>query len=78
MEWTNLSVFFFFYLIELQSATANEIFQVLLDCLQLYGMKTTFLSSYLVSVECDGAAVMLGYKSGVAKLFKEEFPSVIN
>jgi hypothetical protein len=29
-------------------------------------------------VECDGAAVMLGYKSGVAKLFKEEFPSVIN
>jgi hypothetical protein len=63
-------------LIELQSATANGNFQVLLDCLQLYGMKSIFLSSYLVSVACDSAAVMLGRKSGVAKLLKAEFPSV--
>jgi hypothetical protein len=40
-------------------------------------METTFLSSYLVSVACDFAAVMLGRKSGVAKLLKDEFPSVI-
>jgi hypothetical protein len=64
-------------LIELQSATANGNFQALLDCLQLYGMKTTFFSSYLVSVACDSAEVKLGRKSGVAKLLKDEFPSVI-
>jgi hypothetical protein len=28
-------------------------------------------------VACDGAAVMLGRKNGVAKLLKDEFPSVI-
>jgi hypothetical protein len=30
-----------------------------------------------MSVACDGAAVMLGRKSGVAKLLKDEFPSAI-
>jgi hypothetical protein len=72
-----VSFFFFLDLMELQSATANGIFQALLDCLQLYGTKAIFLSSYLVSVACDGAEVMLGRKSGVAKLLKDEFPSVI-
>jgi hypothetical protein len=36
-----------------------------------------FFSSYLVSVACDGAAVISGRKSGVAELLKDEFPSVI-
>jgi hypothetical protein len=40
-------------------------------------MKTTFLSSCLVIVACDGAAMMLGRKSVVAKLLEDEFPSVI-
>jgi hypothetical protein len=66
----------FFYLVELQSVTAKGIFQALLSCLQLCSMKKLF-NFYLVSVVCDGAAVMLGYKSGAAKLLKDEFPSVI-
>jgi hypothetical protein len=75
--WDGLPCKSFFYLIELQSAKAHGIFQALLDCLQFFGMKTTFLSSYLVSVVCVSAVVMLGRKSGVAKLLKDEFPSVI-
>jgi hypothetical protein len=66
----------FLDLIELQSDKENGLFQALLDCLQLYDMKKLFCS-YLVSVTCDGAALMLGRKSGVAKLLKGEFPSVI-
>jgi hypothetical protein len=54
MDYT---VSLFLDLIELQSATANGIFQALLDCLQIYGVKKKFLSSYLVSVACDGAAL---------------------
>jgi hypothetical protein len=38
----------FLDLIELQSAMANGIFQTLFHCLQLYGMKKTFLSTCLV------------------------------
>jgi hypothetical protein len=37
----------------------------------------TFLSPYLVSVAFDGAVVLIECKSGVAKLLKDEFPSVI-
>jgi hypothetical protein len=33
----------FLDLIELQIAMANGVFQALLDCIQLYGIKTTFL-----------------------------------
>jgi hypothetical protein len=54
-----------------------EFFQALVDDLQLYGMTETCLSSFLVSVACDGTSVMLGLKSGVAELLKEEFRSVI-
>jgi hypothetical protein len=63
--------------IELQCVTADRFFQALLDCLQLHGMTETFLSSYLVSGTCDGAVVILGRKSGVAKLLKYEFLSII-
>lgn len=64
-------------LIELQSTNANGIFQALLECLQSYGITKQILRSYLVSVACDGAAVMLGRKSGVCKLLRDEFPSII-
>jgi hypothetical protein len=67
----------FLNLIKVQSATANGIFQSLLDCLLLCGMRENILSSYLMSAACDDAAVMLGRKSGVAKLLKDDFPSVI-
>jgi hypothetical protein len=65
MELTTLSIFFSIYLIELQSATANGIFQALFNFLQVYGMKK--ISSHLVSVERDSATVMLVRTSGVAK-----------
>jgi hypothetical protein len=40
--WNRLHCQSFFYVIELQSATANGIFQALLDCLQLNGIKKPF------------------------------------
>jgi hypothetical protein len=40
-------------------------------------MTEEYLKDYLVSVACDGAAVMFGYRGGVKKLLKENFPSVI-
>jgi hypothetical protein len=36
-----------------------------------------YVSERLVSVACSGAAVILGSHSGVKKLMKERFPSVI-
>jgi hypothetical protein len=53
------------------------VFKALLDSLQLYDMIKTSLSPCLVSVSCDAAAVMLACNSGVAKLLRDEFPSVI-
>lgn len=64
-------------LVELASLTANGIFDSLMSCLKSYGMSTTFLSSCLIGVVCDGAAVMLGRKNGVAKLLRDEFPDIV-
>jgi hypothetical protein len=67
MEWNSMSTFF------LNNRTSKFhgrwIFEALLDCLQLYSMTETSFSCYLVSVACSDAAVMLGRKSGVARLF---------
>ncbi|XP_065675613.1 E3 SUMO-protein ligase KIAA1586-like [Hydra vulgaris] len=62
---------------ELESVTAKGVFVALLECLHSYGMKDEYLKNYLVSVACDGAAVMLGCKSGVFKLITEKFLFVI-
>jgi hypothetical protein len=70
---------FKYYLDELQlqrvnrtvKCHSNNFFQDLLSSLQLYAMTKTFLSSYLVSAACDGAAMMLRCNSGVAKLLKD-------
>ena len=40
-------------------------------------MTEDYFKRYLVSLACDGAAVMLGCKSGVKKLLSERFPSII-
>ncbi|KAJ8869950.1 hypothetical protein PR048_028961 [Dryococelus australis] len=45
--------------------------------LQSLGFTEEFLSEHLISLTCDGAAVMFGSLSGVAKLFKEKFPSIV-
>jgi hypothetical protein len=40
-------------------------------------MTEEYLNDYLVSVACDGAAVMFGCRGGVKKLLKEKFPPII-
>jgi hypothetical protein len=64
-------------LIELDDVTATGIFSSLICHLQSIGMTEEYLNDYLVSVACDGAAVMLGSPGGVKKLLKEKFPSII-
>jgi hypothetical protein len=60
----------FIYLIELHDVTAIGIFSRLIYRLQSIGMTEEYLNDYLVSVACDGAAVMFGYRGGVKKLLK--------
>jgi hypothetical protein len=40
-------------------------------------MTEEYLNDYLVSVACDGAAVMFVSRGRVTKLLKEKFPSII-
>ena len=48
-----------------------------MNCLQFYGMTKQYLKDHLICLSCDGAAVMLGRSNGVAKLMRDEFPSMI-
>ncbi|XP_065662771.1 E3 SUMO-protein ligase KIAA1586-like [Hydra vulgaris] len=73
----NLPINLFLDLVELESVTAKGLFVALLECLHSYGMKDEYLKNYLVSVACNGAAVMLGCKSCIFKLITEKFPFVI-
>lgn len=73
----NSAVNLFLDLIELQVVTSAGILDSLLGCLHSHGMTEEYLRSKLVCVACDGAAVMLGRKSGLKKLLTERFPSVI-
>lgn len=67
----------FLDLVQLESVNAKGIFTSLLNCLHSYGIMDDYLRQHLISVTCDGAAVMLGNKSGVGTLLKEQFPSII-
>ncbi|XP_065662819.1 uncharacterized protein LOC136085442 [Hydra vulgaris] len=73
----NSPINLFLDLVELESVTAKGLFVALIECLHSYGMKDEYLENYLFSVACDGAAVMLGCKSGVFKLITNKFPFVI-
>ncbi|XP_065668012.1 E3 SUMO-protein ligase KIAA1586-like [Hydra vulgaris] len=73
----NSPINLFLDLVELESVTAKGLFVALLECLHSYGKKDEYLKNYLVSVACDGAAVMLGCKNGVFKLITEKFSFVI-
>ncbi|KAF5281765.1 hypothetical protein FQR65_LT14560 [Abscondita terminalis] len=68
---------FFLTLIELDGATAVEIFDSLMSFLLSVGLNKEFLSYYLISVTSDGASVMLGCRAGVAVLLKAQFPNII-
>jgi hypothetical protein len=68
----------FIDLIELDDVTTvTGIFSSLICHLKYIGMTEEYLNDYLVSVACDGAAVMFGSRGGVKKLLKEKLPSII-
>jgi hypothetical protein len=67
----------FLDLIELEIVSVKGIVDILLDCLQSYGMTGNYLKTHLVCVACDCATIMMSIKSGVTKLMKENFPSLI-
>jgi hypothetical protein len=64
-------------LIELDDVSDNGIFTALISHLEFVGVTEEFLTENLVSLTCDGAAVMFGSHGGVSKLFKDKFPSII-
>jgi hypothetical protein len=64
-------------LIELEDTTANWIYRSLVSRIESLGLTEGFLKENLVSLTCDGAAVMLGSRGGVAKLLKDKFPAII-
>jgi len=69
--------FMFLQLIELEDQTAATITKTLLECLSCNGFTTEYLKTHLVAFASDGASVMTGTKSGVARLLGETFPNVI-
>ena len=73
----NSPINLFLDLVEPEKVTAEGVFDSLLKCLHSHEMTEEYLKKYLVSLACDGAAVMLGCKSGVKKLLSEHFPSII-
>jgi hypothetical protein len=62
----------FLDLTKLEGVIAKGIFSSLLQHLQPFGMTEDCLDERLVSVACDGAALMLGNHSGVKKLITEK------
>ena len=73
----NSPINLFLDLVELEKVTAEGVFDSLFKCLHSHGMTEDYLKKYLVSLACDGVAVMLGCKSGVKKLLSVRFFSII-
>ena len=67
----------FFELIELNDQTAETIFNAVLISLRQYGIDNDYLPKKLISFASDGASTMIGKKSGVSKLFKDNFPRIV-
>lgn len=66
----------FLTLFELNDTTASGILEELLKQLQSLGLGYDFLKDHLIALTCDGASVMLGKKSGLAKQVMEMFPNL--
>jgi hypothetical protein len=56
-------------------ANAKAIYDALLNCLQQSVFSLKHLKENLISFVSDGASVMLGRMSRVAKLFLDDFPN---
>uniref|UniRef100_A0A3B3CBF3 DUF4371 domain-containing protein n=1 Tax=Oryzias melastigma TaxID=30732 RepID=A0A3B3CBF3_ORYME len=62
-------------LVDLDSLCAAHIKEKLINCLLKNGFTMQLLQELLIGFCSDGASVMLGVKSGVGKLLKDDFPS---
>jgi hypothetical protein len=69
--------FVFLDLVELENQTATAICASLLHCLELHGFSDSYLKDNFVGFVSDGASVMLGKKSGVARLILNKYPNII-
>lgn len=67
----------FLDLVEAEDATAAGIKDALLTCLHSHGLTVDVLKEKLIAFASDGASVMLGKQSGVAKLLEDSFPHLI-
>ena len=64
---------FVFYLVELPAQNAECIYTSLLQCLEEHGFNSEILSNRLIGFASDGASVMFGSHSGVAKKVQQAF-----
>ena len=69
-------IFIFLKLLELEGQTASSICDGLLTCLKASGFTEEYLQNNWVSLVSDGASVMLGKNSGVAKRLTELYPRI--
>lgn len=67
----------FLDLVELEDVTAKGILSSLIRHLAHLGMSEDYLREFLLSVTCDGAAVLFGAHNGVRRLMQDKFPGVI-
>lgn len=61
-------------LVELDDLGADAISTKVVECLLRIGFSREFLDRNWINLTCDGASVMLGKKTGVAKRLKQLFP----
>jgi len=64
-------------LVDLETLCASHIKDAILDCLRKNGFTTDLLQEVFIGFCSDGVSVMLGTKSGVGKLLKDEFPDIV-
>ena len=64
-------------LVDLKTLCASHIKNAILDCLRKNGFTTELLQEVFTGFCSDGTSVMLGTKSGVGKLLKDEFPDIV-
>ena len=69
--------YLFLDLIELSDQKAETIEHSLLACLNSHGFDDNYLKKHLIAFTSDGASVMLGKKSGVAKRLSDRYPNII-
>ncbi|XP_049861911.1 E3 SUMO-protein ligase KIAA1586-like [Schistocerca gregaria] len=67
----------FIDIVKLDSVTAEDICNTLLNCLESMGFSKEFLNDNLISIATDRAAVMMGRRIGVVTLMNQHFPQIL-